>query len=79
MSRKQLSYSMRQRRKQVFIHATALIRKMNLLVLASPEFRLESQDEVSKTYICPKRLISIRKSLKLSDEQKKERAARLRR
>jgi hypothetical protein len=52
---------------------------MNLLVLASPEFRLEGQDEVSKTYICPKRLISIRKPLKLSDEQKKERAARLRR
>lgn len=56
------------------------ITKMDKLVIKSPNlFKVINQNDISKTYRFPKRLISIRSSIReLSDEQRQAAAMRMR-
>lgn len=57
---------------EIYCSDTTWITKMDKLVKKSPTlFRVINQDDVSKTYEFPKRLISIRSSVKeMSEEQR---------
>lgn len=63
---------------RVYTCSPALMRKMDELCKNNPEFRTEKQDDISRTYVCPKRLVSIRKPPRLSGEQRQKAAERLR-
>lgn len=56
------------------------ITKMDKLVIKSPNlFEVINQNDISKTYRFPKRLLTVRSSIReLSDEQRKAAAVRMR-
>jgi len=60
---------------RVYTCSPVMLRKMDSMVKNCPGIWVEKQDEVSKTYICPKRLVSVRKPPRLSDEQRQKMAA----
>ena len=60
---------------RIYTCSPAMLRKMDSMVKNCPGIRVEKQDEVSKTYICPKRLVSVRKPPRLSEEQRQKMAA----
>lgn len=66
----------------VYCSDSTWITKMDKLVSKSPElFKVVRDDDFGKTYSCPKRLVSMRSSIKsreMTDEQRQAAADRLR-
>lgn len=64
----------------VYCSDSTWITKMDKLVAKAPNlFSVVKEDEISKTYKFPKRLLSIRSSIReMSEEQKKSAAERMR-
>lgn len=56
----------------------AVMRRLDKLVESHPDtYRLEKQDEVSKTYSMPKSCVTYRKPRNLTDEQREQARERL--
>lgn len=55
-----------------------LIRKLDKMIEVSKVIILKTQDEDSKTYICPKKWIKVRMPRVLSDEEREKMASRAR-
>ena len=63
---------------EIYTHKKSWITKLDKMCEEFPEFvKPKLKDDYSKTYYVPKKLISIRKPIVLTDCQKKERAKRI--
>ncbi len=62
----------------VYTRDKAVMRRLDKLVESHPDtYRLEKQDEVSKTYSMPKSCVTYRKPRNLTDEQREQARERL--
>lgn len=63
---------------EIYTYKKSWINKLDQMCKDYPsEVKIKLFDDYSKTYYVPKKLISIRKPIVLTDKQKKERAKRI--
>ena len=68
-----VNYNAGEKNATIYTRDRAVMRKLDRLVVHFPEiYRQIGQDEISKTYLCPKEYISYRKPRKVSKEQREK-------
>lgn len=63
---------------EVYTCSASMMRHMDELVEKSEVITRTEETEYSKTYVLPKKLVSVRLPVKLTDEQKQKRQERMR-
>lgn len=68
-----VNYNAGEKNATIYTRDRAVMRKLDRLVVHFPEiYRQIGQDEISKTYLCPKEYVSYRKPRRVSKEQREK-------